>query len=183
MREDTATKESNYTLLISSGGQWQTNQTRCRAEIPGAPNIVVLSFAGNLPSGPLQLRCRGVEDLAGNRAEDAREFSARINVVIITVGAAKIANSQRTAIRFSLSGRINQTICEKASNFEVEDSDGKAIPGLAVRGVSIAPRANTSDVELELSSALNRDNFQVHWYGMMLEGEVREQDGMAKSGQ
>ncbi len=182
LREDTATKESNYILQFNNGGQWQNDPTRKRAEMSGASNVV-LNYNGILPRGPLRLLCRGVEDLAGNRAEDAREFAAGIIGPPHTVGAAKIVNSERTAIRFSLSGRINQTICEKTATFAVEDLDGKAIPGLTVRSFRITPRPNTSDVELELSTALNRDNnFQVHWYGMMLEGEVQEQDGVS-SGQ
>lgn len=182
LREDTATKESNYILQFNNGGQWQNDPIRFRAEMSGASNVV-LNCNGNLPSGPLQLLCRGVEDLAGNRADDSREFSAGITAPPKTVAAAKIVNSERTAIRFSLSGRINKAICEKTSTFALEDPDGKAIPGLAVRGVSITPRANTSDVELELSSALRQDKFQVHWYRMMLEGQDREFDDLTLSGQ
>jgi hypothetical protein len=185
LREDTATKESSYTLQFTNSGQWQPYGTRFGAEISGAPNVVVLTFSGNLGNETLRLRYPGVEDLFGNsNTNDMREFRAGITPLIFTVGSAQIVpNSGGTAIQFSLSARITNTICEKASNFQLEDLDGKAIPGLEVRSARITPKANTSDVYLDLSGALDRDKFQVHWYHMRREAEIRDQDGAAKSGQ
>jgi hypothetical protein len=183
LREDTATKESNYTLYANDGTEWQKIEIAgLGAEMTGASNVL-LRFSANLPFGMLQLQCKGVEDLAGNAANTKYEGRNGRTPGIVVRKGVQFAPGARNEIHFILSGAIDTNYCTKAANFLLERPDGTPIPRPGILKVEIKHLSNTSDIHVVFSDVLNADNFQVHFSHMRLEGYINEADGVAQLAQ
>jgi hypothetical protein len=183
LREDSATKEDNYILSVRNGAAWEKIPTLFHAEmVPGGSPAVALTFQASLPNGTLRLQYSGVEDLFGNSTNDSRVFSTGIVYPIITRKPAQSINPGRTAVQFTLSGRIDK-ICENPANFRVEDPQGTLVPLVSITGVKLTPGANTTEVRLDLSNRLTLDKFQVRFQKLRIEGEAWEQSGVVTTAQ